>query len=162
MIERSWIWVPAGAAGEMENLFFFSDVNFLCLLLFLYLLRPCVTAVAPKRSQSFCQKCWWLVTDKHACTLHLWLYMKWHGAWLYGVHMTRAETAAVSCGTSHASAVSTPLRWILKTTTKTSYKASPSCRTTGERSESARERRIALYKRSSINQSICTINTQAS
>ena len=26
----------------------------------------------------------------------------------------RAEMAAVSCGTSHASAVSTPLRWILK------------------------------------------------
>ena len=34
--------------------------------------------------------------------------------WLYGVHRTCAETAAVSCGTSHASAVSTPLRWILK------------------------------------------------
>ena len=27
--------------------------------------------------------------------------------------------AAVSCGASHASAVSTPLRWILKTTTTT-------------------------------------------
>ena len=40
--------------------------------------------------------------------------MKWHGAWLYGVHRTCAEMAAVSCGTSHASAVSTPLRWILK------------------------------------------------
>ena len=26
-------------------------------------------------------------------------------AWLYGVHRTCAETAAVSCGTSHASAV---------------------------------------------------------
>ena len=31
---------------------------------------------------------------------------------LYGVHRTCAETAAVSCGTSHASAVSTPLQWI--------------------------------------------------
>ena len=34
--------------------------------------------------------------------------------WLYGVHRTCAETAAVSCGTSHASAVSTPLWWIYK------------------------------------------------
>ena len=31
---------------------------------------------------------------------------------LPGVHRTCAETAAVSCGTSYASAVSTPLRWI--------------------------------------------------
>ena len=28
-------------------------------------------------------------------------------AWLYGVHRTCAQTAAVSCGTSHASAVTT-------------------------------------------------------
>jgi len=56
------------------------------------------------------------VTAKHAYTLCMWLCMKWHGAWLYGVHRTCAEMAAVSCGTSHASAVSvsTPLGWILK------------------------------------------------
>ena len=36
---------------------------------------------------------------------------------MYGVHRTCAETAAVSCGTSHASAVSTPLWWILKNPT---------------------------------------------
>ena len=30
------------------------------------------------------------------------------------VYTERAETAADSCGISHASAVSTPLRWILK------------------------------------------------
>ena len=36
------------------------------------------------------------------------------GARLYDVHRTCAETAAVSCGISHASAVSTPLRWIFK------------------------------------------------
>ena len=29
------------------------------------------------------------------------------------VYTEGAETAVVSCGTSHASAVSTPLRWIL-------------------------------------------------
>ena len=32
---------------------------------------------------------------------------------MYGVHK-RAEAAAVSCGTSHASAVNTPLVWIFK------------------------------------------------
>ena len=30
------------------------------------------------------------------------------------VYTERAETAAVSCGASHVSAVSTPLRWIFK------------------------------------------------
>ena len=30
------------------------------------------------------------------------------------VYTERAEMAAVTCGTSHASAVSTPLRWIFK------------------------------------------------
>ena len=57
---------------------------------------PCVTAVARKRSRSFCQKCRWQVTAKHAYTLRMWLCMKWHGAWLYGVHRTCAEMAAVS------------------------------------------------------------------
>ena len=31
--------------------------------------HPCVTAVARKRPRSFCQKCWWQVTLKHAYTL---------------------------------------------------------------------------------------------
>ena len=39
-----------------------------------------------KRSWSFCQKCRWKVAAKHAYTLHMWLCMKQHGAWLYGVH----------------------------------------------------------------------------
>ena len=34
-----------------------------------------------------------------------------HGCMVY---TERAEMAAVSCGTSHASAVSTPLRWLFK------------------------------------------------
>ena len=34
-----------------------------------------------------------------------------HGCMVY---RERAETAAVSCGTSHASAVSTPLQWVFK------------------------------------------------
>ena len=68
------------------------------------------------------------------------------------VYAERAETAAVSCGTSHASAVSTPLRWIIKKALKKKKKkkeeekAIHSCKITCERSESVRERRIALYK----------------
>ena len=57
------------------------------------------------------------------------------------------EMAAVSWGTSHASAVSTPLQWIFKKRAiKKEEEAIHSCRITCERSESARERRIALYK----------------
>ena len=63
-------------------------VNFLCWLLFRYPFHPCVTAVARKRPRSFCQKHRWQVTAKHAYTLHIWLCMKWHAAWLYGVHRT--------------------------------------------------------------------------
>ena len=92
----------------------FSRVDFLYWLLFRYSLQPRVTAVARKGSRSFCQKCRWQVTAKHAYTLRMWLCMKWHGAWLYGVHRTCAETAAVSCSSSHASAVSTPLPRIFK------------------------------------------------
>ena len=56
-----------------------------------------------------------------------------------------AKTAKVSCGTSHVSAVSTPLRWIFK---NAPWKASRSCKITYcESSESARERRYnAIYK----------------
>ena len=42
-----------------------------------------------------------------------------HGCMVY---TERAETAAVSCGTSHASAVSTPLRWILQQQQQPRYK----------------------------------------
>ena len=107
---RTSDWKVAGSNPRRSSgRIFFSRVDFWCWLLFRYLFHPCVTAVARKRSWSFCRKCRWLVTAKHACILRMWLCMKWHGAWLYGVHRTCAETAAVSCGTSHASAVSTPL-----------------------------------------------------
>ena len=72
---------------------FFSMVNFLCWLLFWYPFHPRVMAVAHKRSWSFCQKRRWQVTAKqlNAYTLHMWLCMKWHGAWLYGVHRMRQD-----------------------------------------------------------------------
>ena len=100
---------------------FFSRVNFLCWLLFWYLFHPRVTAVAHKRPWSFCQKRRWQVTAKHAYTLHMWLCMMWHGAWLYGVHRTH-QNGSSSCDTSHASAVSTPLRWIFKNKNKCTIK----------------------------------------
>ena len=60
-------------------------------LLFRCPFHPRVTAVARKRPRSFCQKCRWQVTAKHAYTLCMWLCMKWHGAWSYGVHRTRRD-----------------------------------------------------------------------
>ena len=58
---------------------------------------PRVTAVTRKRSPSFCQKCRRQVTAKYACTLRMWLSMKWrdmvHGCMVY---TERAETVAVS------------------------------------------------------------------
>ena len=99
---------------QRENFLLQGRLSQLCWLLFQHPFQPCVTAAACKRSQSFCQKCRWQVTAKHTYPLRMWLCMMWHGAWLYGVHRTCAETAAVSRGTSHASAVSTPLRWIFK------------------------------------------------
>ena len=78
---------PCRSGGRI----FFSRVNFLWWLLFRYPLHLRVTAVAHKRSRSFCEKCRWQVTAKHTGTLHMWLCMKWHGAWLYGVHRTRRD-----------------------------------------------------------------------
>ena len=55
------------------------------------LCHPRVTAVARKRPRSFCQKCRWQVTAKHAYILRVWLCMKRHVAWLHGVHRTRRD-----------------------------------------------------------------------
>ena len=91
--------------------FYFSRVNFLCWLLFQYPFHPCVTAVAHKRSRPCCQKCSWQVWAKYACTVcgFAWSNMV-HGCMEY----TERADMAVSCGTSHASAANTPLRWIFK------------------------------------------------
>ena len=130
------------------GIIFFSRVDFLCWFLFRYPFHPRVTTAARKRPQPFCQKRRWQVTAKHAYTLCMWLCMKWHEAWLYGVHRTWAEMAAVSCGTSHASAVGTPLQWIFK---KRTIKL-VTHRTTCERSESAQE--SGEYRYISDHQSI--------
>ena len=101
MIERLRVQIPAGAVGE-----FSSAGSAFCAVPF----HPCVTAVARKRSQSFCQKCR-LQLNTHIYLMYVALR---EVTWLYGVHRTCAETAAVSCGTStsHASAVSTPFWWV--------------------------------------------------
>ena len=78
---------PCRSGGRI----FYSRVSFLCWLLFRYPFHPRVTAVARKTPRSFCQKCRWQVTAKHAYTLRVWLCVKWHGAWLYGVHRTRRD-----------------------------------------------------------------------
>ena len=91
------------------------------------------------------QKRRWQVTAKHTCTLPMWLCMKWcdtvHGCMVY---TECAETAAVSRGTSHASAVSI---YHFCGYSKTRYKKLVThVESHYSSSESARERRIALYK----------------
>ena len=71
MIERSRVRIPAGTAERI----FFSRVDFLCWLLFRYPFHPRVTTVARKKSRSFCQKCRWQVTAKHAYTLRMWILL---------------------------------------------------------------------------------------
>ena len=117
--------------------------NFLCWLLFWYLFYPRVTAVARKRSRSSCQKCRWQVTAKHTYTLRMWLCLKWHGAWLYGVHRTHWDGSRFMWHQPCQHCKYTTLVDIKKHAIK--Y-ASHSCRITWERSDSAQERRIALYK----------------
>ena len=137
---------PCWSGGRI----FFSRVNFLCWLLFWYPFHPHVTAVARKRPRSFCQKRRWQVTAKHAYTLRMWLCMKWHGAWLYGVHRTRRDGSSFlwhqpcqRCKYTTSVDIQKKKRRKKKALWK---KAVHSCRITCERSESARERRIALYK----------------
>ena len=88
---QTFDWKVAGS-NPCRSIFF-SKVNFLCWLLFQYLFHPCVTTVARKRPQSFCQKCRWQIRAKQACTLCMWLWMKWHGAWLYGVHRMHRDSS---------------------------------------------------------------------
>ena len=116
---------------------FFSRVNFLSWLLFRYPFHPRVTAVARKRSKV--QR--WQVTAKYACTLHMWLCMKWHGAWLRGVHRTRRDGSSFMWHQPCQCC-----KYTASDFEKCAIKASHSRIITCERSESARERRIALYK----------------
>ena len=53
--------------GRQENFLLQSQLCVLTLILCLF--HPCVTAVAHKRPWSFCKKCRWPVTPKHAYNL---------------------------------------------------------------------------------------------
>ena len=120
----------------------FSRVNFLWWLLFRYPFHPRVTAVARKRSRSFCQKCRWQITAKHTCTLRMWFCMKCHGAWLYGVHRTRRDGSSFMWHQPCQRCKYTTSVDIQKRAIK-SYSLTHNRR---RASESARERRIALCK----------------
>ena len=96
---------------RQEN--FYSRVNFLCWLLFRYLFRPHVIAVALKRPGHSAKSAGGrLQLNTHVPYIcgFAWSDMV-HGCMVYTEH---ADTAAVLCGTSNVSAVSTPLWWIKK------------------------------------------------
>ena len=114
---RTRDWKVAGSNPcRIDERIFFSRVTFLCWLLFPYPFHPRVTAVKdPGHSAKSAGGRLRLNTLKYVSySLSMWLCMKWYSAWLYGVHRTCAGRAAVPSGTSHASAVSAPLRWIFK------------------------------------------------
>ena len=92
MIERSRVQIPTGAARE-----FSSRVSTFYDSYFGIRSTPRVTTVARKRPRSFSQNCRWQVTDKYACIIHMWLFMKWHGVWLYGVHRTHWDGSSFMC-----------------------------------------------------------------
>ena len=60
---------------ERHNFFLQGQLSVLTLNLLWYPFHPHMTAVAHKRCQSFCQKCRWQVTAKHAYTLRMWLLL---------------------------------------------------------------------------------------
>ena len=62
MIERLRVRIPTGTAGEFSSaeLTLFADTSPVSVP------PPLVTAVARERLRSFCQKCRWQVTSKHA------------------------------------------------------------------------------------------------
>ena len=134
---------PCWSGGRI----FFSRVDLLYWLLFRYPFHPRVTAVTRKKSRPFCQKCRWQVTAKHAYTFRMWLCMRWHGAWLYDVHIMRRDGSSFMYMTWHR-----PCQRCNYTTSvdiqKRSYEklVTHVLRITCERSESARERRTALYR----------------
>ena len=108
--DRTVSGLSPGRSGEIKKKF--SWVSFLCSPPFRYPLHSRVTAVAGKRSRSFCQKCKWRVTAKHTCTLRMRLRKQNDTVQLCllcGGHRTCAETAPGSRGTSHVtnSAVAT-------------------------------------------------------
>ena len=67
VIERSRVRNPCWNGGRI----FFSQGRLSVLTLISVSVPPRVTTVARKKSRSFCQKCRWQVTAKHAYTLRI-------------------------------------------------------------------------------------------
>ena len=152
MIERSWVRITPGAAGEFSS----PGSAFCADSYFWYPFHPHVTAVARKRSRSFCQKCRWQVTAKQVYTLRMWPYVcaLHEVTWCMVVWCTqnlRRDGSSFMWHPPCQRCKYTTSVYIQKRAVK---KASHSCRITCERSESARERRIALFK-SERNHQLC-------
>ena len=71
IFERSRVRIPAGMAGEFSS----AGSTFCADSYFGIRSTPGVTTVARKKSRSFCQKCRWQVTAKHAYTLRMWILL---------------------------------------------------------------------------------------
>ena len=136
--------VPGSSPGRNGGRIFFSRVNFLCWLLFWYPFYPCVTAVACKRSQSFCR----LQLNTHTPYLYgfewsdtvTWCMVEWctqNLRWNAAFHVAPAMQQPQSI-------TSTPLLWILIIHTIKGCTHSESHANVC--SESAWEQRIALYE----------------
>ena len=93
LVVSSPLFPPPCSTQKMQEQWehFFSRVSFLCWLLFRYPFHPHVTTAACEKIRVLLPKCRWQVTAKHTYTLHMRLCMKWHDAWLYGVHRTRRD-----------------------------------------------------------------------
>ena len=76
--------VSGSSPGRSDGRILFSRVSFLCWFLFRYPFHPGVTAVARKKSWSFCQKCRWQISAKHTCILRMWLRIKCHCNLVHG------------------------------------------------------------------------------
>ena len=79
---QTWVWVLAETARDFSSLRSTFSNPFRC----------CVTPIASKRPQSFCQNCMWQVQTKQTYTLHIWLWIKWHCKLMHGC-MVYTESA---------------------------------------------------------------------
>ena len=76
--------VPGSSPGRSGGVNFPLRGQLSVLTLISVFVPPRVTAVARKRSRSFCPKCRWQVTPKHTYTLPMWISMKWHCNRMHG------------------------------------------------------------------------------
>ena len=133
---RTRDWKVAGSSPcRSGGRIFFSRVHFLCWLLFRYPFRPRVTAAARKRSRSFCQSAGGrLQLNTHAPYVcgFAWSDMV-HGCMVYTMDLCMYRSMVYTERAEGGSSFT----W---------HQLCQRCKYTCERIESARERRLALYK----------------